>query len=127
MFSALDLDESGSITEQEITEHLDSPAVQDFFLSMDIDATDAHALFKLVDLDGSGVLDLTEFLRGCLRLQGPARATDLLLVTSDFRRAFEQQLEALAILEECLGEVAQVCMAKFGSPTQAQSPMSAGK
>ena len=33
MFGALDLDSSGTISYEEVSEHLEDPAVQDFFIS----------------------------------------------------------------------------------------------
>jgi len=105
MFTALDLDESGDITYAEISQHLTEPTVINFLEELDIDVQEAGCLFDLLDLDNSGVIEMEEFLKGCIRLQGPARASDLLLVTKDFRSAFEQQWEALRVLEEYLGRI----------------------
>lgn len=102
MFLSLDYDRSGEISFDEISSHLEDPEVQNFFASMDIDVTEAQSLFHLLDMDGSGIIDFEEFLRGTVRLQGPARATDLLLITRDFSRAFERQGLAMTKLEEHL-------------------------
>merc|ERR1719199_743662 len=99
MFMALDRDASGTISLEELTTHLQDPVVQDFFASLDIDISEARSLFELIDLDNSGVIDFEEFLSGCMRLQGPSKAMDLLLVTRDFRNAFERQGMALTTLE----------------------------
>jgi len=50
-------------------------------------------------MSGGGTIDFDEFLAACLRLQGPARALDLILLTRDSRRFFEQQLAMLQSLQ----------------------------
>merc|ERR1712217_68214 len=102
MFLRLDSDENGCINWEELEPHLDDPLVQEFFEGLDIDITQAKSLFQLIDLDNSGIIDFEEFLSGCMRLHGPSKATDLLLVTRDFRNAFMQQGYALQALEEHL-------------------------
>ena len=105
MFGALDLDSSGTISYDEVSEHLEDPAVQDFFISLDVDISDARPLFDLIDLDGSGIIDFDEFLSGCMRLQSPARTTDLLLVARGFKDAFDQQWRAFTVLEASLQDI----------------------
>ena len=40
------------------------------------DIWDAWTFFKMVDDDGGGTVPMDEFLMGCLRLRGQARAVD---------------------------------------------------
>merc|ERR1712187_9201 len=88
MGSDLDEDGSGFISFNEIEDHLQSEAVQEYFKAIDVDPSEAKHLFEMLDINGSGEIDLEEFLSGCLRLQGPAKALDLLLVTRENRRFF---------------------------------------
>jgi len=115
MFQSLDLDNSGELRFDEIGSHLEDPVVQDFFASLDIDVSEARSLFQLIDMDNSGVIDFEEFLRGCMRLQGPAKATDLLLVTRDFRSAFERQGLALQTLEQHLCNIRTALLPRGGT------------
>merc|ERR1711920_1086137 len=39
-----------------------------------------------LDLDGSGAIDAEEFLSGCLRLRGPAKALDLALLMREVKQ-----------------------------------------
>merc|ERR1712228_143277 len=80
MFKKLDLDDSGLITFDEIEDHLHDDSVQDFFQGIGVDSSEAKGVFEMLDMDGGGSIDFEEFLAGCLRLQGPARSIDLLLV-----------------------------------------------
>merc|ERR1719356_699911 len=45
-------------------------------LGMDVLATEPRSLFELFDTDGSGMVDINEFLMGLRRLHGPASAVD---------------------------------------------------
>ncbi|CAJ1402637.1 unnamed protein product [Effrenium voratum] len=97
LFKSLDIDDSGAITIDEIRRHLESKPVQQFFRTIDVDSSEAEVLFEILDLSGDGSIDKEErlffmrnmdfeFISGCLRLQGAARAVDLLLMTKDTRR-----------------------------------------
>jgi len=44
---------------------------------LEIDADDTRLLFKLLDRDDSGVIDVEEFCEGCMRLKGEAKALDV--------------------------------------------------
>eukprot|EP00929_Paragymnodinium_shiwhaense_P017046 TRINITY_DN12591_c0_g1_i2.p1 TRINITY_DN12591_c0_g1~~TRINITY_DN12591_c0_g1_i2.p1 ORF type:complete len:804 (-),score=190.60 TRINITY_DN12591_c0_g1_i2:72-2483(-) len=88
LFATLDDDNSGCITYGEIDEQLESPAVKDFFRSLDVDVSEAKCLFQVLDLDGSGTIEFEEFMDACMRLQGPARAVDLMTFVRETRTAF---------------------------------------
>eukprot|EP00930_Biecheleria_cincta_P046107 TRINITY_DN3179_c0_g3_i1.p1 TRINITY_DN3179_c0_g3~~TRINITY_DN3179_c0_g3_i1.p1 ORF type:complete len:623 (+),score=96.77 TRINITY_DN3179_c0_g3_i1:160-2028(+) len=98
VFEDLDLDTSGTITFDELQAHLDSDSVQDYFKAIDIHISEAKMLFEIMDQDGSGTIDFTEFLQGCLRLQGPARAVDLFLSSRESKRAHAKTLSSLGSL-----------------------------
>merc|ERR1712083_725515 len=71
--------------EQEITwdifkTKLESRTMQDFFLTIDVDISNAQQLFELLDLDGSGSLDRDEMINGFLKLRGPAKALEVMLL-----------------------------------------------
>merc|ERR1719401_362606 len=95
LFKELDEDSSGFISFDEIEKHLESQAVQEYFKMIDVDPSEAKHLFEMLDINDSGEIDLEEFLSGCLRLQGPAKALDLLLVTRENRRFFEHAIKVL--------------------------------
>merc|ERR1719454_2603945 len=51
------------------------------FASMDINVEDAWDLFKLIDIDDSSTVCIGEFITGCLRLKGGAKAIDVARLT----------------------------------------------
>merc|ERR1719503_323985 len=64
---------------------LDKPQMQEAFKAINVDCSEARGLFRLLDLDGSGGVNAEEFLSGCLRLRGPAKALDMALLIREVR------------------------------------------
>merc|ERR1711959_353091 len=77
---------SGGISWDEFQRKLETPAMREYFKALDVDPSEAEGLFRLLDLDNSGSIDAEEFLNGCLRLHGPAKALDLALLMREVRR-----------------------------------------
>lgn len=75
LFSQLGAD--GIITYDMLQEQFSTPAVREYFESLGLDISDAWSFFKLLDMDGGGAVEIEEFLMGCLRLRGNARAMDI--------------------------------------------------
>lgn len=75
----LQIDESGdgNVTYKELEDHLDSDQVCAYFEELGLDPTDAWDLFKLLDKDGSTLINRHEFIEGCLRLKGNAKVIDV--------------------------------------------------
>lgn len=95
MFATLDSKKEGFITFEEIEQHLELPAVRDFFRSLDIDLGDAQCLFDTLDSNNTGKIEFETFLGGAMRLQGPARAIDLLLVMRELREIVTVQTDGI--------------------------------
>merc|ERR1712039_783280 len=64
--------------------HLSERRMQAYFQSLDIKASDAWTLFKLLDESNDHVIDLDQFIEGCLHLKGPATAIDLKSLATEF-------------------------------------------
>mmetsp|Transcript_121429 Transcript_121429/g.303025 ORF Transcript_121429/g.303025 Transcript_121429/m.303025 type:complete len:461 (-) Transcript_121429:79-1461(-) len=104
LFKSLDLDQSGCITLDEIANHLGSPEVEAFFQSIDVDVREACCLFELMDVEGTGAIGFEEFLSGCIRLQGPAKAWDLVMAMQEIRAAFAELNKSAMALGKCTSE-----------------------
>lgn len=111
MFQRIDLDTSGSIQFEELMQHLDAEEVQAFFRDVDVDVSEAELLFTLLDCNRSGSIEFEEFISGCLRLQGYARAVDLLLVSKEQRTAATKMVQIMSDLEERVGKFVEAAIA----------------
>lgn len=72
--------EDDCITWKEFSSKLSRPEMQEYFKDLNVDVSEAKGLFQLLDVDGSGGLELDEVISGCLRLRGPAKAIELALL-----------------------------------------------
>ena len=66
---------------------LENPHLQQLLNSLDVDEQDAAALFHMLDASHEGRIQADEFLNGCLRLDGPAKAIDLAAFIEEQRKA----------------------------------------
>jgi len=77
LFSKIGDEHTGTITFARFEEKITSPAVRAYFEVLGLDVWDAWSFFKLLDLEKGGDVKIEEFLMGCLRLRGSARAIDV--------------------------------------------------
>eukprot|EP00401_Gymnodinium_catenatum_P031436 CAMPEP_0117617546 /NCGR_PEP_ID=MMETSP0784-20121206/85647_1 /TAXON_ID=39447 /ORGANISM="" /LENGTH=236 /DNA_ID=CAMNT_0005421389 /DNA_START=50 /DNA_END=757 /DNA_ORIENTATION=+ len=73
VFKRMDLDQNGVLTYSEIESCFQHPDIQPSFRALGMEFSDTARLFELLDVDGSGGVNIDEFLEGCLRLRGEAR------------------------------------------------------
>jgi len=106
-FKDADVDKSGTLSWEEFRAHLHDPKVKAYFQSLELDVSQAHVLFELLDADGSNQVTVDEFLDGCLRLKGQARSIDLNMLLFMCRKVFASILESLPLqdgpraMDEC--------------------------
>lgn len=74
LFQEIDGDFSGVVTIDEFQEALKNDTLSAFLESIGISTADAWTLFRIIDDDKSGWVDVEEFVNGCLSLRGPAKA-----------------------------------------------------
>eukprot|EP00929_Paragymnodinium_shiwhaense_P045734 TRINITY_DN23325_c0_g1_i1.p1 TRINITY_DN23325_c0_g1~~TRINITY_DN23325_c0_g1_i1.p1 ORF type:complete len:240 (-),score=37.99 TRINITY_DN23325_c0_g1_i1:409-1128(-) len=77
VFKAIDRDGNGLLEAHEMKAYLHSEPAHALFASMQLDVSDVHGFFEMLDEDGSDFVDLDELMFGCLRLQGSATALDM--------------------------------------------------
>jgi len=94
-FKEADLDHSGTLSWEEFRSHLADPKVKAYFQSLELDVSQAHILFELLDVDGSDQVTIDEFLDGCMRLKGQARSIDLNMLLFMCRTGFATILDML--------------------------------
>jgi len=102
----IDKDNSGTIDEAEIEEAGKSPRIRSFFASRGIESHEAWALFKMLDAERTGRVDVDSFVDGLIQFRGPARAIQIAKVVHDckgllchmqaFSESVEERLKALA-------------------------------
>mmetsp|Transcript_131468 Transcript_131468/g.245945 ORF Transcript_131468/g.245945 Transcript_131468/m.245945 type:complete len:201 (+) Transcript_131468:2-604(+) len=99
LFKNLDDDRSGFITINELEAHLNDENVAAYFSSLDLDPRDAWTLFKLLDVDKGNMVDLEEFVVGCMRLKGDAKSIDVAKLTYETKWMMKRLLEFMTYVE----------------------------
>jgi len=108
LFQALDTRKSGSITLREFEEQFRDEDVKAFFHIFELEPVDAWTLFMLLDTEGTGDVDVEEFVEGCLKLKGPAKSIDLAVLMHD-ARLMKKRLHTIEVHNRQLqGQVAEV-------------------
>eukprot|EP00929_Paragymnodinium_shiwhaense_P055441 TRINITY_DN27774_c0_g2_i1.p1 TRINITY_DN27774_c0_g2~~TRINITY_DN27774_c0_g2_i1.p1 ORF type:complete len:869 (+),score=111.53 TRINITY_DN27774_c0_g2_i1:147-2753(+) len=77
LFTDMDTDETGFVTLDEFEQMLGHEDMSAYFETLDLTMDNAWTLFKLLDKEERGYIKAEEFVEGCLRLRGQARAIDL--------------------------------------------------
>lgn len=95
IFQRLDEDGTGMLSWETLSESFKDEAVLNTFSTLGVEREDLRVLFKLLDFDFSGVINAEEFFQGCLRLRGPAKALDVVLILQEMRGIRGQPVEML--------------------------------
>jgi len=93
VFKKMEQTNARVITWEDFQASLDTNEMKELFKAMDLDISEAHCVFKILDLDDDGALDADEFLSGCLRLRGPAKTLDVLVLMREIRSMQNQIME----------------------------------
>merc|ERR1712048_923573 len=91
LFAETDHNGDGILTWAEFKSKLHTHAMKIYFEAIDLDINEAETVFQLIDADGSGEIDGHEFVNGCFRLRGSARAIEF----ETFLRDFDELVQVL--------------------------------
>jgi len=69
--------ESNTVNIGDFEKAMGSAKFRNFLESMSISTEDISTLFTIIDSDQSGLIDLDEFVQGCMQLHGPAKSLQL--------------------------------------------------
>eukprot|EP00928_Gymnodinium_smaydae_P046315 TRINITY_DN3084_c0_g3_i1.p1 TRINITY_DN3084_c0_g3~~TRINITY_DN3084_c0_g3_i1.p1 ORF type:complete len:555 (-),score=85.20 TRINITY_DN3084_c0_g3_i1:280-1944(-) len=77
MFAEMSDGEEGKLKQWHFEKHLERDHMQALLRSLEIEVRDAITLFELLDTNGSGEVDVEEFVTGCITLRGGAKAVHM--------------------------------------------------
>jgi len=80
VFAELDADNSGALTWEEFEEHIGDEKIMSYLGTLELDISQVKTLFQLLDVDGTGEVDVEEFVTGCLDLKGGAKKMDMAIL-----------------------------------------------
>lgn len=80
IFESADADQSGTLSWDEFETHLNDERVRAYFASLELDISEAEALFRLLDLEETDEIPIDRFVQGCLRMRGDAKSIDVNMI-----------------------------------------------
>ena len=86
LLRAIDEDNSGSISYDELHSVLDHPTIRNCFVSIGYDLREIDRLYELIDEEGTGEIQIDDLLTGCMRLKGEARRIDVHALLRETKR-----------------------------------------
>jgi len=107
-FRNMDKDNSGMITLTEFESMLQDEMMRAHLLALEIDASDAWTLFKLIDNDKSGVIEIDEFVTGCEQLKGGAKGVDVANIQAELKSLTKRLVKFMRYTEDQLETVTGV-------------------
>merc|ERR1719335_430128 len=122
LFEVIDNDKSGEIDVSELREALDDREVAGLFNEIGISKMDADELFDLFDTDGNSMISLAEFVDGCLRMTGPAKAKHMLSLQYDMSK-LKSMVVGLAGTMEALQKTTNCLCAQSASGSLSPFPL----
>ncbi|CAK9014468.1 unnamed protein product [Durusdinium trenchii] len=91
IFKEIDQDDSNEVSVDELQEAISKGELSHFLEALGVSTDDVWTLFLLLDSEQKGVLELDEFVSGCMQLHGPAKSMQLA------KMSFENKLTRRAI------------------------------
>lgn len=86
LFHKTDTGGTGEVSWQQFSDRLEDPMMQAYFEAIDSDSEEAKQIFLLIDSENTGHINAEQFISGCFRLRGPAKAVDLASFMHDYNR-----------------------------------------
>lgn len=83
---SIDTDDNGTISKDELIEHMSSADLYAYLKTLDVTVSDAQGVFKLLDVNGTGEVNIDEFVLSLMRFQGSARAVDVATLLYEGKR-----------------------------------------
>merc|ERR1719181_519984 len=77
-YDTLDENRDGEVCYEEFCRHVETPQMQAFASSLEIDTSDAKQFFCILSDHGKRQVDIETFVVGCIKLKGQAKSMDLM-------------------------------------------------
>jgi hypothetical protein len=123
LFGAIDDDDSGLITIDELELIAEDDMVKAYFQALEIDFRDAWTLFKLIDTGKDGVIKREDFLKGCEKLRGGATSMEMAEIGYDMKKLSRQVEGMQKLFKKDTAEVKRI-LSNLESPGEYSDPSS---
>lgn len=91
LFKECDVEEQGLLSQEDLEKFLHDDRAKAYFSSLGLENSDAQLLFNLFETDEEGKIDIEDFVAGCMKFKGEAKAIDL----AEIKREVEKIIRRL--------------------------------
>eukprot|EP00927_Polykrikos_kofoidii_P081892 TRINITY_DN7986_c0_g2_i1.p1 TRINITY_DN7986_c0_g2~~TRINITY_DN7986_c0_g2_i1.p1 ORF type:complete len:859 (-),score=140.23 TRINITY_DN7986_c0_g2_i1:66-2642(-) len=122
----LDIDDecSGSITLGAFERYIQDARVKAYFRSLDLHVHEAWSLFKLIDKDKTNVIEIDDFVDGCLRMRGAAKSLEVNEMMYQNKWMMDKIADLIEEIEDFMDGIMKTPLIVPGGRTVASSPTS---
>merc|ERR1711998_661788 len=92
------------MTWEQFRSQLSNPHLEAYFKSLDLSLSEAEGLFHLLDAEECGVINVEDFIAGCLRIHGTAKAIDLTVLMVEVQQLSRQWRSHALWIEDILSQ-----------------------
>eukprot|EP00811_Abedinium_folium_P032499 NODE_5539_length_1759_cov_7.841912.p1 GENE.NODE_5539_length_1759_cov_7.841912~~NODE_5539_length_1759_cov_7.841912.p1 ORF type:complete len:530 (+),score=140.62 NODE_5539_length_1759_cov_7.841912:120-1592(+) len=110
LFDAVDISGDGFIDKEEFDHVLGDPRVKSWFAALELDVSDIVDIFQVMDYDGDGEISKEEFFNAVRTIKGPARRTDLYIISKMVSRMLQGICDIQATLPKSEAEPQSLSM-----------------
>mmetsp|Transcript_55725 Transcript_55725/g.102219 ORF Transcript_55725/g.102219 Transcript_55725/m.102219 type:complete len:221 (-) Transcript_55725:18-680(-) len=104
LFKSLEGNAKGTLSVKKLQRCWGDEAMQAFLNSMDLEPDDCWTFFAILDKQAKEV-SASEFVEGCLRLKGYAKAFDMAVLTYELRHLSKQNITFMNRMQECMNSI----------------------
>jgi len=107
IFREIDKDEGGTISFKEMRMFLNDSGSElpQYLEALGISSADVWVLFRLLDKDNSGNIDIDEFCDGCMRLKGEAKSFDINCMIFESRAMVRNHASFMEFVEDRFAQI----------------------
>lgn len=102
---------------RDLKEALHRDKLSGFLESMGISTQDVWSLFMIIDADRSGLIDLEEFVAGCMQLHGPAKSLHVAKMSHDNKVTRQMLQEVEVAVRQAHGKLDRLLRKPGQEPT----------
>jgi len=115
LFEEFDTDSCGSITLPEFERAMDHESMQSIFTSLNLRVDDAVGVFNILDVDGSGDLEIDEFVIGVMNKMGDARKLDIDILMAENKQLLRKLIKSCSKTERKMDDIQVFVLESIGA------------
>merc|ERR1712228_463633 len=94
---------TNSLAWEELQDRFNDERIKAYFMSLDLDSGSIGKIFDVLDSEDRGIVELDDFLLGCMTYRGSAKAVDVCILQNENTLLMDKLVEICDFLERATG------------------------